>query len=90
VLLDGADAYETATGEGFTRFIEAAISDAEHQELLARALTIGQDAAMRDKRAAVGRAIASAASDAGTSVDEEMLFVRLIDALDAPTFGCCG
>lgn len=65
-------------------FVEAAVSDEEHQELLARALTIAQDTAMRDKRRALGRALASAASDTGTKVDEELLFIRVLADLDEP------
>jgi hypothetical protein len=65
-------------------FVEAAVSDEEHQELLARALTIAQDTAMRDRRRALGRALASAASDTGTKVDEELLFIRVLADLDEP------
>jgi hypothetical protein len=83
-LEDGAEAYGAKTPEEFAAFIEAAISDAEHQELLARALTIAQDTAMRDKRRALGRALASAAGDTGTKVDEELLFIRVLDELDEP------
>ena len=36
------------------KFVEAAASDEQHQELLARALTIAQDTAMRDTRRALG------------------------------------
>ena len=52
-LEDGAEAYGAKTPEEFAAFVQAAISDAEHQELLARALTIAQDTAMRDKRRAL-------------------------------------
>lgn len=83
-LMDGADEYGTETPEEFVSFIEAAISDEEHQELLARAFTIAQDAAMRDKRRALGRALASAASDTGTKVDTELLFMRVLADLDEP------
>lgn len=83
-LTDAADDFGSQTDEEFLEFIEAAISDAEHQELLARALTIAQDTAMRDKRRALGRALASAASDTGTKVDEELLFIRVLADLDEP------
>jgi hypothetical protein len=83
-LLDGAEAFGADTPEEFVAFIEAAVSDEEHQELLARALTIAQDTAMRDKRRALGRALAAAASDTGTKVDTELLFIRALDDLDAP------
>jgi len=70
--------------EEFKAFVEAAVSDEEHQELLARALTIAQDTAMRDKRRVLGRALAAAASDTGTKVDEELLFIRVVADLDEP------
>lgn len=83
-LLDGAEAYGAETLEDFVAFLEAAVSDEEHQELLARALTIAQDTAMRDKRRALGRALAAAASDTGTKVDEELLWIRVLADLDEP------
>jgi len=83
-LMDGADAYGAETAEQFLKFVEAAVSDEGHQELLARTLTIAQDTAMRDKRRALGRALASAASDTGTKVDEELLFIRVLADLDEP------
>lgn len=84
VITDAADSYEAETGGDFAEFIAAAVSDPEHQELLARALTIGQDTAMRNKRRALGRAVASAANDRGTKVDDELLFIRVLADLDAP------
>lgn len=83
-LTDAADAYGAETAEEFAAFVEAAVSDEEHQELLARALIIAQDTAMRDKRRALGRALAAAASDTGTKVDDELLFIRVIADLDEP------
>ena len=41
---------------------------------------------MRDKRRAIGRSIAAAMTDMGTRVDEELVFLRAIDNLDAPHF----
>jgi hypothetical protein len=83
-LTDGAEAFGAETPEEFIAFVEAAVSDEEHQELLARALTIAQDTAMRDKRRALGRALANAASDTGTKVDEELLQIRVLADLDEP------
>lgn len=83
-LMDAADAFGAETPEQLIEFIEAAVSDEQHQELLARALTVAQDTAYRDKRRALGRALASAASDTGTKVDDELLFIRVIADLDAP------
>jgi hypothetical protein len=81
-LTDAADEVSADTSEQFVKFIEAALSDAEHQELLARALTIAQDTAMRDKRRALGRALASAVSETGTKVDDELVFIRVLADLD--------
>jgi hypothetical protein len=83
-LLDAAEAFGANTAEEFGDFIKAALSDEWHQELLARALTIAQDTAMRDKRRALGRALAAAASDTGTRVDEELQFIRVLADLDEP------
>jgi hypothetical protein len=83
-LVDGADAFGADTPDEFIEFLKAAVSDEEHQELLARALTIAQDTAFRDKRRALGRALASAASDTGTRVDDELQFIRVIADLDEP------
>lgn len=83
-LTDAAEDFGAETPEEFVEFIKAAVSDEEHQELLARALTIAQDTAMRDKRRALGRALASAASDTGTKVDDEFVFIRVLADLDEP------
>ena len=64
------------------RFAEAAASDEAYQELLARTLTIAQDTAMRDKRRALGRALANALDETGTSVDDEVAFVRMLADLN--------
>jgi hypothetical protein len=84
IVMDGAEAFGAQNFETFNEFIDAAISDYEHRELLARALIAGQDAAMRDKRRALGRVLASAASDTGTKVDDELLFIRVLADLDEP------
>lgn len=81
-LEDAADALGAEKPEDFIEFVKAALSDPERQELLARALTIAQDTAMRDKRRALGRALASAASDIGTKVDDELDFIRVLADLD--------
>jgi hypothetical protein len=72
------------TPQEFLEFIEAAVSGDDRQELLARALLIAQDTAYRDKRRALGRALAAAASDTCTKVDTEMLFIRVLADLDEP------
>ena len=82
-LLDAADAAGAGSDEEFLEFIEQALSDERRQELLVRALIIAQDAALRDKRRALGRAIAAAVVD-DALVDQEQVFIRVIDDLDVP------
>lgn len=84
VLVDGAEEFGAETPEEFVKFVEATVADDEHQELLARTLTVAQDTAWHDKRRALGRALASAASDTGTRVDEELLYIRVLADLDEP------
>lgn len=81
-LMDAADEFDAETPEQFMKFIEGAVSNPQHQELLARGLTIAQDTAMRDKRRALGRALASAVAETGTTVDEELAFIRTLADLD--------
>lgn len=81
-LMDAADELGAETPEQFMKFIEDAVSNPEHQELLARALIVAQDTAMRDKRRALGRALASAVAETGTTVDDELAFIRTIADLD--------
>lgn len=81
-LQDAATAAGAKTNEEFLAFVEQALSDPERQELLARVLLIAQDTAMRDKRRALGRALTSAVADNGTLVDEELIFIRVVDDLD--------
>jgi hypothetical protein len=84
MLADAATEFGAKTTEEFVEFIEAAVSAEERQELLARALTIAQDTSMRDKRRALGRVVAQAASDTGTKVDKQLIYLRVIDDLDEP------
>jgi hypothetical protein len=39
---------------------------------------------MRDKRRALGRALASAAREIGTKVDDELLFIKVLSEIDEP------
>lgn len=87
-MTDAAEEFGARTPEEFIKFLEAALSDEEHQELLARALTIAQDTASRDKRRALGRALAAAASDTGTKVNRELLLIRILADLDEPHIRC--
>jgi hypothetical protein len=81
-LTDAADAAGANTAEEFLAFIEGALSSDERQELLARVLLIAQDTSARNKRRALGRALASALADNGTRVDEELVYIRILDDLD--------
>lgn len=63
VHLDGAAAYCAQTEADFLGFVERALADPQRHELLVRALTIAQDAALRDKRRALGLALAAGVSD---------------------------
>jgi hypothetical protein len=81
-LTDAATEFGATTTDEFIEFVEAAVSDEDRQELLARALTIAQDTSMRDKRRALGRVVAQAASDIGTKVDKQFIYLRVIDDLD--------
>lgn len=63
-------------------FLEMAVSDERSQELLARTLTIAQDTAMRDKRRALGRALAAGVGGDSARVDEELIFIRAVADLD--------
>jgi hypothetical protein len=81
-LIDAAEELGDDTAEQLKRFVDAAASDETYQELLSRTLTTAQDTAMRDKRRALGRALANALDDIGTKVDDEIAFVRMLADLD--------
>lgn len=89
-LADAAGEAGATTEEQFEEFIEKLVSDEQHQELLARVLVVAQDSAMRDKRRALGRILANAADETGTTVDMQFLHARVIADLDRCTFGYCG
>ncbi len=71
-LAGAAEELGGETADQLRRFADQAASDETYQELLARTLTIAQDSAMRDKRSALGRALANALEDTGTRVDGEI------------------
>jgi hypothetical protein len=81
-LTDAVEELGGDAAEQLKRFAEAAASDETYQELLARTLTVAQDTALRDKRRALGRALANALDDTGTRVDDEMAFARMLADLD--------
>jgi hypothetical protein len=63
--------------------LEAADDDRKH-ELLARALGLAQDMALREKRQALGRAVAAGFESNGAGIDDELMFIRAVADLDAP------
>lgn len=81
-LVDAASEAGAISEEDCDEFIQKLVSDEEHQELLARVLTVAQDSAMRDKRRALGRILANAAEETGTVVDMQFLHARVIADLD--------
>ncbi len=77
-LLDAADKAELPVEEFFDR----AVADDRRHELFTRALSIAQDTALRDKRRALGRALAAGVMGDEARIDEELLFVRAVDGID--------
>lgn len=78
-----ADAAE-ASGEPVEDLLLKAVADDRRHELLARALGIAQDAALRDKRRALGRALAAGIAGDDARIDDELLFIRAVADIDAP------
>jgi hypothetical protein len=60
-------------------FIDRAVSDDQRHELFAKALTVAQDAAWRNKRRALGQAIANGVMEDEARIDHELLFVRTVE-----------
>jgi hypothetical protein len=77
-LLDAAEAAD----EPLADFIDKAVADDRRHELFARALIIAQDTAWRNKRRALGRALAAGVMEDEARIDEELLFVRAVDDVD--------
>lgn len=77
------DAAEAA-GEPVELLVQEAVSDERRGELLARTLTIAQDTALRDKRRALGRALAAGIKGDDAKIDEELLFIRAVADIDTP------
>jgi hypothetical protein len=77
-LMDAADAAELPIVEFFGRAVE----DDRRHELFARAVTIAQDTALRDKRRALGGALAAGVMGDDAQIDEELLFMRAVDDVD--------
>lgn len=83
-LGDAADEAGAKTPEDFIEFVKAAVRDERHQELLARALTVAQDTAIRDKRRALGRALTAGIAGDDAKIDAELLFIRAVADIDTP------
>jgi hypothetical protein len=77
-LLDAA----RAADEPLADFIDKAVADDRRHELFARTLVVAQDAAWRNKRRALGRALAAGVMEDDARIDEELLFVRAVDDID--------
>lgn len=73
-----------ASGEPVGRVTEKAVASERSLELLARTLTIAQDTALRDKRRALGRALAAGIAGDNAKIDDELLFVRAVADIDTP------
>jgi hypothetical protein len=76
--MDAADAADLPLGE----FMDRAVSDDRRHELFARSMRTAQDTALRDKRRALGRALAAGVMGDDARIDEELLFIRAVDDLD--------
>ncbi len=77
-LLDAAD----EAGLPVAEFFERAVADDRRHELFTRALSIAQDTALRDKRRALGRALAAGVMGDNARIDEELLFMRALEDID--------
>ena len=73
-----------ASGDPPEEFINKATADDRRIELLTRALVIAQDTALREKRRALGRALANGIAGDNARIDEELLFLRAVADVDAP------
>ncbi len=77
-LLDAARAADESLGD----FIDKAVADDRRHELFARTLRIAQDTALRNKRRALGRALAAGVMGDDARIDEELLFIRAVEDID--------
>lgn len=79
-VADAAQASDSSVDD----LLGKAVSDDRRHELLSRVLSIAQDAALRDKRRALGRALAAGIEGDDARIDDELLFVRAIADVDEP------
>jgi len=73
-----------ASGCSVEELLGQAVSDDRRHELLSRALGVAQDAALRDKRRALGRALAAGIEGDDAQIDDELLFIRAVADVDVP------
>jgi hypothetical protein len=73
-----------ASGCSVEELLGQAVSDDRRQELLSRALGDAEDTALRDKRRALGRALAAGIEGDDARVDDELLFTRAVADVDVP------
>jgi hypothetical protein len=76
--MDAADAADLPLGE----FIDRAVADDRRHELFTRTLSIAQDTALREKRRALGRALAAGVMSDGARINEELLFIHAVEDID--------
>jgi len=77
-VMDGAE----AAGISLEEFLDRGVADDHRHELFARTLTIAQDNALRNKRRALGRALAAGVMGDDARIDEELLFIRAVADID--------
>jgi hypothetical protein len=71
-----------AAGLDPEEFLDRAVSDDRRHELLARALIIAQDTALRAKRRGLGHSLAAGVMGDDAKIDEELLFMRAVADVD--------
>ena len=77
-LQQAADTADLPVDEFFSK----AVSDDRRHELTTSTLTFAQDAAWREKRRALGRALANGVMGDDARITEELLFVRALGDID--------
>jgi hypothetical protein len=73
-----------ASGETLDGFLYQATATDRRMELLTRTLFIAQDTALREKRWALGRALAAGIAGDDAKIDEELPFIKVVADLDTP------
>lgn len=73
-----------ASGDSPTEFIAKVTGDDRRIELTTRTLLIGMDAALQDKRRALGRALVAGIAGDDARIDDELLFIRAVADIDTP------